>query len=116
MRGDEKRVVDAFCAYLKSDGWSVQREVAFCDVVAQRLGETMYCEAKGRTSDVGTDVDTLFGQLLRRMKEVAEPGDSYAVVVPAEAEASVLRVPARVREALRIQVFVVTADNDVEAR
>lgn len=116
MRGDEKRVVDAFCAYLKSDGWSVQREVAFCDVVARRPGETMYCEAKGRTTEVGLDVDTLYGQLLRRMKDVAEPGDLYAVVVPSEAEVAALRVPARVRESLGIRVFVVTADNEIEAR
>lgn len=116
MRGDEKRVVDAFCAYLESDGWSVEREVAFCDVVARRPGETMYCEAKGRTTEVGLDVDTLYGQLLRRMKDVAEPGDLYAVVVPSEAEVAALRVPARVRESLGIRVFLVTADNEVEAR
>ena len=50
------------------------------------------------------------------MKDVAEPGDLYAVVVPSEAEVAALRVPARVRESLGIRVFLVTADNEVEAR
>lgn len=106
-------MVEAFCAYLTLNGWEIEREVAFCDVVARRPGETLYCEAKGRTAAIGLDVDTLYGQLLRRMKDVAEPGDRYAVVVPTEAKAAVLRVPARVREALGITVFTVSADGKV---
>lgn len=67
MRGDEQRVVDTFCAYLSEAGWRVRREVHFCDLVAERGGITLYAEAKGKTSDAGLDVDTLYGQLLRRM-------------------------------------------------
>ncbi len=31
MRGDEARVVDAFCSYLERDGWTVEREVSFVE-------------------------------------------------------------------------------------
>jgi hypothetical protein len=68
MIGDERRVVDAFCSHLESEGWSTSREVDFCDVVAERgPDEILYAEAKGRTKAIGLDVDTLYGQLLRRM-------------------------------------------------
>jgi hypothetical protein len=113
MRGDEKRVVDAFVRYLEGDGWKVAVEQGFCDVVASKNGETLYAEAKGRTTAIGLDVDTMFGQLLRRMKPVLKPGDSYAVVVPTEAATAVARVPSRVRDALRIRVFLVSPDGDV---
>lgn len=113
MRGDEKRVVDAFTAHLVREGWSVELEVEFCDVVARREDETIYAEVKGRTAAIGLDVDTMFGQLLRRMKEQPAAGDQYAVVLPSEAKTAVLRVPARVRAALGVRVFLVSADGDV---
>lgn len=113
MRGDEKRVVDAFVRFLEGDRWEVAVEQEFCDVVATKSGETLYAEAKGRTAAIGLDVDTMFGQLLRRMKPVLEPGDSYAVVVPTEAANAVARVPVRVLDALRIRVFLVSPDGEV---
>jgi len=45
----------------------VAREVEFADVYAERGVERLYAEAKGRTAAIGLDVDTLYGQLLRRM-------------------------------------------------
>jgi len=113
MRGDEKRVVDAFAAHLAREGWSVELEVEFCDVVARRDGETIYAEAKGRTAAIGLDVDTMFGQLLRRMKEQPAAGDQYAVVLPTEAKSAVVRIPARVRAALGIRAFLVSDEGDV---
>jgi len=62
---------------------------------------------------VGLYVDTAFGQLLRRMARNPRPGDQYAAVLPSEAEDAVLRVPERVRQALRIRVFLVSPDNEV---
>jgi hypothetical protein len=65
MRGDEKRVVDAFVAWLQDNGWKADTEVNFVDVFARRGDERLYAEAKGRTAAIGIDVDTLYGQLLR---------------------------------------------------
>lgn len=107
-RGDEARVVAAFCDWLRAEGWEhVETEVAHCDVVARRGPTTLYAEAKGWTSSPGGDVDELYGQLLRRMLEGDDPHTRFAVVVPTAVEWHALRVPARVRELLRVDVFVV---------
>ncbi len=105
-------MVDAFCLWLQAAGWSVQREVDFIDVVAVRGQERLYAEAKGRTAAVGTDVDTLYGQLLRRMPDEGASA-RYAVVVPTIAVSAALRVPGWVRERLRVDVFEVTDGNQV---
>jgi hypothetical protein len=110
--GDEKRVVDAFCRWLEAQNWDVQREVEFADVVAKRDGETLYVEAKGRTSSAGLDVDTLYGQLLRRMPDPTASA-RYGVVVPTQAVKAALRVPAWVRERLKIDVYEVSDASDV---
>jgi hypothetical protein len=111
--GDEQRVVDAFCRHLEGDGWVVSREVAFCDVVAERDGEVIYAEAKGRTKEIGLDVDTLYGQLLRRMPISDASISRFAVVVPSAAVAAATRVSPRVREMLRIDVYEVADDDRV---
>jgi hypothetical protein len=103
VRSDEERVIAAYCSWLESEGWSVEREVKFVDVLAKRDGITLYAEAKGRTTDPGLDTDTMFGQLLRRM--TPDPTDRYAVVIPTSALQAALRVPQHVRELLRIEVF-----------
>jgi hypothetical protein len=86
-------------------------------VVAHRGSETIYAEVKGRTNGrPGAGLDSLYGQLLRRMP-AEESGDSsprFAVVVPAGSEAAALRVPSRVRDLLRIDVYVVSDEGDVE--
>ena len=86
------------------------------DVVARRGNETIYAEVKGRTkSRPGAGLDTLYGQLLRRMpaEEVGDPNTRFAVVIPTGAEAA-LRVPRRVRDVLRIDVYAVSDDGQVE--
>lgn len=115
MLGDERRVVDAFVEYLEEQGWSARREVNDCDVVGEKNGRRLYAEAKGRTAALGTDVDTLYGQLLRRMPAEEVGHAEFAVVVPLEAMSFALRVPDRVRAALRIVVYAVTADGEVVA-
>lgn len=72
-------------------------------MAAFRGEERLYAKAKGRTAAVGTDVDTLFGQLLRRMPDDAVVA-RYAVVVPTVAVIAALRVPGWVRERLRRDV------------
>jgi hypothetical protein len=112
MRGDEARIVDAFCAWLSSEGWSVEREVRYIDVVAERGDERLIAEAKGGGSNIGIDVDMAYGQLLRRMTD-DEARTRFALVVPDEGAAPVLRVPARVRELLRIEVYAVSSGGRV---
>jgi hypothetical protein len=92
-------------------------ETEFVDVVAHRSNETIYAEVKSRTrARPGAGLDTLYGQLLRRMpaEEVADRNTRYAVVIPTGAEEAALRVPKRVRDLLRIDVFAVNDDGQVE--
>lgn len=112
MKGDEKRVVEAFGAWLQDQGWAVEYEVAWADVIAQRDGSLLVAEAKGRTAAPGLDLDTLYGQLLRRMSNRA-PGTRFAVVVPDEMRQAALRVPDAVRHVLAIDVYTVDAGGQV---
>jgi hypothetical protein len=79
VRGDEKRVIDAYVTWLERSNWTVRREVDFADVYAERGEDRLYAEAKGRTTSPGLDVDTLYGQLLRRMRD-PNPGLSWGLV------------------------------------
>lgn len=115
MRGDEERVILAFCAWLDQNGWTnLRREVEFVDVVAERDGITLYVEAKGRTTSPGLDVDTMYGQLLRRMRHPEESAQ-YAVVVPTAAAQAAQRVPAWVRHRLKIHIYAVDPEGRVRA-
>jgi hypothetical protein len=110
-------VVPAFRRWLEIQGWETETETGFVDVVAHRGNETIYAEAKGRTkSRPGAGLDTLCGQLLRRMpvEEVGDPNTRFAVVIPTGAEAAALRVPRRVRDLLRIDIYAVSDDGQVE--
>lgn len=107
------RVIESFTGYLEADGWAVSREVDFCDLVAERGGERLFAEAKGRTEAVGTDADTMYGQLLRRMPIDDDLSARFAVVVPERALTAAMRVPPRVRELLRIDVYAVSDGGDV---
>ena len=112
MRGDESRVVAAFCDYLRAEGWEVEREVKFVDVLAKKGDVTLYAEAKGRTEAIGLDVDTLYGQLLRRVPEDGM-NSVLGVVVPDRAVTAALRVPQWIRDRLRVHVWVVSDDDQV---
>jgi hypothetical protein len=115
MRGDEASVVDAF---LRMARWSrvtsVEREIAHVDVVAARGDEKLFAEAKGRTgASMGLDVDTMYGQLLRRMPPEEVGHADFAVVVPDAARVSVQRVPERVRRILRSHIYLVSEAGQV---
>jgi hypothetical protein len=114
MQGDEARIVDAFCVWLSDHDWEVEREVAFCDVRAVRGDQVMYAEAKGRTAATGLDIDTMYGQLLRRMPAEAVGKAEFAVVVPTSALSAALRVPVRIRELLGIEIYAVDEQDAVE--
>jgi Holliday junction resolvase-like predicted endonuclease len=65
---DEYRVVQAFCRWLEPQGWATEIEVDHVDVVAKRGDEVLFAEVKGNTkSRPGFGVDSMYGQLLRRM-------------------------------------------------
>jgi Holliday junction resolvase-like predicted endonuclease len=112
-------VVPAFRHWLEAQGWETETETKHVDVVAHRGNETIYAEVKGRTkSRPGGELDKLYGQLLRRMpaEEVGDPNTRFAVVIPtgANEKAAALRVPRRVRDVLRIDVYAVSDDGQVE--
>lgn len=88
-------------------------EVAHCDMRAERDGAVMFAEVKGRTAAPGLDVDTAYGQLLRRMGAEDDPSTRYALVVPSDALWHAQRVPRRVRRLLRIDVYEVAAGGAV---
>jgi hypothetical protein len=102
----EAEVVSAFAAWLVSEGWSVRTEVDHVDVLADRDGVTLLAEAKGQTSSTGLDVDTAYGQLLRRMRPGIEEL-RYALVVPSSALRAAERVRPEIRAVLKIELYVV---------
>ena len=82
-------------------------------MLATRGEGVMYVEAKGRTTDPGLDIDTMYGQLLRRMPGEEVGSAIFAVVVPDVALKAANRVSERVRELLRIRIYGVTEDGSV---
>lgn len=112
-RGSELPVERAFKSWLVEEGWRLITEAgAWADVIAERDGERLIGEVKGHTGgSTGLDVDTMFGQLLRRM----EPGaaTTWAVIVPTRSLTAVLRVPVDTRRKLGIRVFEVRDDDSV---
>ncbi|MGW4758706.1 hypothetical protein [Streptomyces chartreusis] len=111
LRSDEERVVDTFRTWLLAEGWTpVDPTDRWTDLEAVRGKERLICEAKGRTSEKGIDADVAYGQLLRRMT-YQEPRTRYALVVPSSSVRAVTRVPAHVRELLRIDLYEVTDDD-----
>lgn len=109
----EAEVVAAFVRWLEADGWTMRTEVAWADVVAERGNERLIAEAKGMTSEPGLDIDTLYGQLLRRI--IPDEDVRYAVVLPAPLVAKAMRVQDSVRALLKINVYGVEADGRVTA-
>ena len=103
-----------FVAYLDREGWDVPPTPRgdFPDVDARHCetGARLVAEVKGLTGSKGTDTDTLYGQLLRRMGTEPEPETRYALVVPEALRWHVERVPEHVRRTLRAEVWLVPSD------
>lgn len=91
----EADVQAAFVSHLLERGWDVlAKSPDPADVHAKRGAERLVAEVKGHTTDPGTDVDTMYGQLLRRMREEDRTADvRYAVVVPESMAVAATRVP-----------------------
>jgi len=109
-------VTAAFARWLRDEGWTVQLEVDHVDVVADRGDHRLYAEVKGRTTDAGLDVDTAYGQLIRRMTDAGPRQVRYGIVVPTGALKAALRVPAQVRTKLGIDVYEVDDNGAVHSR
>lgn len=105
----EADVQAAFVAHLQERGWDVFTEnTGHVDVAAKRGAERIVAEVKGHTTSPGLDVDTMYGQLLRRMREEDRHSDiRYVVVVPESLIVAATRVPQWVRAALRVEVVLV---------
>jgi hypothetical protein len=113
-RGSEAQVQRTFEQWLLINGWELKREPAsWIDVLAERDGQTLVAEVKGRTgASSGLDSDTMYGQLLRRMTP-DRTDMTWAVVVPTTGIRAALRVPVTIRRRLGIRVFEVTDSGDV---
>jgi len=105
----EADVEAAFVSWLIERGWDVTTNNAdYTDVIAKRGAELLLAEVKGNTSSPGLDVDTGFGQLLRRMKPDLGDQVRYAVVVPESMVVAVSRVAPHVRKLLDMDIFLVS--------
>lgn len=103
----EAEVEAAFVRYLLERGWDVDTDkVDHADVVARRGAEHIVAEIMRTTAAPGLDVDTTYGQLLRRMGDRPE-GTRFAIVVHESARKAALRVPEEVRWRFGIDVWVV---------
>jgi hypothetical protein len=103
VRGDETQVVNAFRAWLESEGWTVAAEVAFADLVADRAGQRLYVEV----ASPEVDVDAMYARL-RRAPLADSESARFAIVVPENALDAVLGVRSRVRDKLRVEVYAVS--------
>ena len=109
--GRESEVVAVFVAWLEREGWQVRTEVDWADVVAERGDERLLGEVKGITTEPGLDLDTLYGQLLRRMTPTQPT--RYVLVVPESLVPVASRVPKEVRARLHIDLYGVDMDDTV---
>ena len=114
--GSETQVQCDFKVWLKSHGWEIMPKAKddHIDVRARRAANELIAEVKGHTSSPGLDLDTAYGQLLRRMT-TDDPNVLYAIVVPAAVCKAAERVPAWVHELLRITVYLVDRDGTVRS-
>jgi hypothetical protein len=96
-----------------TEGWTpVAPTDPYTDIEAVRDDQRLVDEAKGRTTEPGTDADIAYGQLLRRMTDPS-PDTRYALVVPSSSVFHALRVPPPVRSLLRISFYEVTDDGSI---
>ncbi len=77
-------------------------------MVAVRDDERLIAEAKGVTTSPGLDVDTMYGQLLRRTAD--QPGTRYAVVLPEKLVPAASRVPEQIRDLLIVDLYGIDPD------
>lgn len=111
----ESEVLARFITHLERAGWDVPPtpwgDHPDVDARHPATGARLVAEVKGHTAAPGLDVDTGFGQLLRRMRDDS-PSTRYAIVVPESLQAKVERVPPRVLDALTVEVWLVPEEGE----
>jgi hypothetical protein len=114
--GSEAAVAEAFSAWLEAKGWECTKlppHGDHPDISARHAdGRRLVAEAKGFSRDSGADLDTGYGQLLRRMR--GEPATTYALVVAKSVVRFAQRVPSDVRSRLGIALYSVDVNGKVE--
>lgn len=113
---DEARIVKIFRSWLEAQGWTVEAEADFLDLLAVRGDDRLLVEAKGRTTGrPGLSVDALYGQILRRISDqgLDDRSTRFALVVPERLEGALLRISLELRATLKIDLYVVTDDDRV---
>jgi hypothetical protein len=110
----EDDTLRAFLAWTDTNGLTPQPRRDHEDAVMADDYGVVTAKAKSATSSVGLDIDTTFGQLLRRAHPDHPSTTHCAVVVPASVESAALHVDATVREQLRIDLYVVGDDGVVD--
>jgi len=111
----EATVVEVFSAWLVEQGWECAERPSRGDqpaIVARHSdGRRLVVEAKGFSRDASADLDTGYGQLLRRMN--GEPATTYALVVAGTVVRFAQRVPSEVRAKLGIVLYKVDFNGEV---
>jgi hypothetical protein len=114
--GAEATVIEVFSTWLVEQGWECAELPPHGDYPAIDArhpdGRRLIVAAKGFTRDAGTDLDTGYGQLLRRMK--GEPATTYALVVAGTVVRFAQRVPSEVRSRLGIALYTVDSNGRVD--
>lgn len=114
--GSQATVIEVFSNWLAEQGWEREKLPPRGDYPAIDArhpdGRRLVVEAKGFSRDAGADLDSGYGQLLRRMK--GEPDTAYALVVAKTVVRFAQRVPPAVRSGLGISVYTVDANGKVE--
>ena len=114
--GSQATVIEIFSNWLADQGWECEKLPPRGDYPAIDArhpdGRRLVVEAKGFSRDAGADLDSGYGQLLRRMK--GEPDTAYALVVAKTVVRFAQRVPPEVRSGLGISVYTVDANGNVE--
>lgn len=113
--GSEATVVEVFKSWLTEQGWACEKLPPRGDYPAVDArhpdGRRLIVEAKGFSRDAAADLDSGYGQILRRIK--GEPATTYALVVAATVVRFAQRVPSEVRSKLGIALYTVDAHGAV---
>lgn len=104
----EAQVQAALVTHLLDRGWDVTTESDdHIDIIARRGAEHLVIEVKGHTTSPGLDVDTAYGQLLRRMTAARDEA-TFILAVPESLATAAARVSPAVRRRLGIEIWLIS--------